>query len=104
MAQSYLTGIACALFAVTVALPGSVTAGAPAKAAVCAGCHGQDGNSVNPELYPRLSGQSARYLIMATRSYKDGTRKNDQMKVMAEMLSDDEIEDLAAFYAQQPCK
>jgi len=69
-------------------------------ARACAGCHGYDGNSLNPHI-PNLAGQSARYLIKAARDYRDGARKSQLMADPAKRLSDTMIIDLAAYYSRQ---
>jgi cytochrome c553 len=74
-----------------------------AKSAICATCHGPDGNGgVND--WPKLAGQHASYLIKQLRDYrlgaKDG-RNNSLMTGMATSLSDADILDLAAYYASQ---
>ena len=68
------------------------------KSASCAACHGADGNSTNPE-WPKLAGQGARYLAKQLRDYRSGERVNATMNGMAAGLSDEDIEDLAAYYA-----
>ena len=80
---------------------GSVEDG-QAKSAVCAACHGPDGNSVNPE-WPSLAGQHASYLVSQLQAFKSGQRQNALMSPMAMGLSEQDMQDLAAFYeAQQP--
>lgn len=69
-----------------------------AKTQVCAGCHGQDGIATNPA-YPNLAGQNAQYLVAAMKAYKDGSRTNPIMKPMVEALSEADIENIAAYYA-----
>ena len=73
------------------------------KTAVCAGCHGPAGHSVNP-MFPRLAGQHAVYLVNALKAYKSGSRSSNIMLAqMTAALSDEDIEDIAAYYAaQQP--
>lgn len=78
---------------------GSVEAG-QAKAATCGACHGMDGNSLNPE-WPNLAGQHAGYIEHQLRAFKSGERKNDLMSPMAMILSDEDMADLAAFFASQ---
>jgi len=78
---------------------GSAQAGAP-KAAVCFSCHGPDGNSQNPA-WPRLAGQNAVYIAEQLHLFKDGTRKNPVMQPMAATLSDQDIDNLAVFFAAQ---
>ena len=70
------------------------------KSASCAACHGADGNSVNPE-WPKLAGQHESYLIKQLGYFKDGERENSTMSGMVAGLSEQDIEDLAAYYASQ---
>ncbi len=69
-----------------------------AKAARCAGCHGDKGITTNTT-YPNLAGQNAGYLGKAIRDYKDGKRDHAMMKTFVSTLSDDDINDLAAYYS-----
>ncbi|MGH8303562.1 MAG: c-type cytochrome, partial [Steroidobacteraceae bacterium] len=78
---------------------GSVPAGA-AKAAVCFSCHGPDGNSQNPA-WPRLAGQNAVYIAEQLHLFKSGVRKNPVMQPMAAGLSDQDIDNVAVFFAAQ---
>jgi len=71
-----------------------------AKAAVCASCHGSDGNSLVP-MYPKLAGQSANYIIKQLKEFKDGTRKNSIMAGMAAGLSAQDRIDLASYFSAQ---
>jgi cytochrome c553 len=70
------------------------------KAALCAACHGQGGNSVNPE-WPRLAGQSAVYIAQQLRLFKAGTRNNPVMQPLVATLTDQDIDDLAVYYETQ---
>lgn len=70
------------------------------KSASCAACHGADGNSVNPQ-WPKLAGQHESYLIKQLGYFKDGERENSTMSGMVANLSEQDIEDLAAYYASQ---
>ncbi len=82
------------------AVAGDVEAG-KAKSAVCAACHGADGIAVIPG-YPNLKGQSEQYIISSIKAYKAGQRTGGLAAVMqaqASMLSDDDIANLAAYYA-----
>jgi cytochrome c553 len=75
-----------------------------AKAQPCAACHGDDGNAgVDPQ-YPKLAGQYADYLARALHEYKSGDRKNPIMMGFATTLSDEDIENLAAYYSSLPSK
>jgi cytochrome c553 len=73
-----------------------------AKAPMCAACHGPMGNSTNPE-YPILAGQTARYLYLQLRDFKEGRRSDPRMTPMATGLSREDMLDLADYFAaQQP--
>jgi cytochrome c553 len=74
------------------------------KVAMCIGCHGIPGYKATfPEVYqvPMLGGQSAKYIESALNAYKKGDRKNPSMRGIAGGLSDQDIADVAAYYAQQ---
>lgn len=70
------------------------------KSAVCAACHGMDGNSEIPE-WPKLAGQHAKYAARQTRMVRDQVRDVPEMYPMVMDLSDQDIADIAAFYAEQ---
>lgn len=76
------------------------------KAAICAACHGADGNSATPaqSQYPRLAGQYHDYLSRALHEYKSGGRKNPIMAGMAAPLNDVEIDALARYFSALPGK
>ena len=74
-----------------------------AKAAVCAACHGLDGNSVNPE-WPSLAGQHPQYIERQLHLFKNGTRQSPVMAPMAAPLSDQDMADVAAYFATQKAK
>ena len=81
---------------------GDAGAGA-AKAALCAACHGQNGLSSNP-LWPSLAGQQEQYLAKQIRAFRDGTRTDVSMQPFVANLTDQDVEDLAAYYASlSPC-
>ena len=96
------------LFALTLLL-GSFAAAANAadiaagkeKSAMCVACHGADGNSTDPQ-YPRLAGQHANYLERALLDYRSGDRKNPIMAGFVAGLTDEDIANLAAYFASQP--
>jgi len=79
---------------------GDAAAGA-GKAAVCAACHGADGKAIQPA-YPNLAGQHASYTAKQLTEYRDGDRVNVLMSGQAANLSDQDILDLAAYYASMP--
>ncbi len=79
---------------------GDPAAGQQKSDQVCAACHGPDGNSPSNQ-FPILAGQYEDYLVYALQSYRNGQRKNPVMAGMAQPLTDQEIKDLAAFFASQ---
>jgi len=83
----------------TSPVQGNVTAGKE-KAANCVACHGQDGNGPDPN-FPRLAGQHEDYLNKVLQEYRSGVRKNAIMNGMVATLSEQDLADLAAFYASQ---
>ena len=74
-----------------------------AVTAPCVGCHGRDGNSGDPKT-PRLAGLDAAYLIAAVDAYKDGSRDHSVMRDAVETLREEDVRDLAAYYAAQEPK
>ena len=78
---------------------GTVEAG-QAKSATCMACHGMDGNSANPE-WPSLAGQHSSYIVKQLKHFKAGERQNALMSPMAMILSDQDMEDLAAYFSSQ---
>jgi cytochrome c553 len=78
---------------------GSVEAG-KAKSVTCAACHGADGNSVNPS-WPNLAGQHATYIVQQLQAFKTGTRTDPLMTPQAMMLSEQDMKNLAVYYASQ---
>ncbi|NIR30287.1 MAG: cytochrome c [Gammaproteobacteria bacterium] len=77
---------------------GADVAAGKAKAAQCAACHGQDGIS-NNDMWPNLAGQKQGYLVKQLKAFRDGARSNPQMSPMAQGLSDQDIENLAAYFS-----
>ena len=68
------------------------------KSATCVACHGANGISMIP-MYPNLAGQKEQYLVLQMKAFRDGERKNMVMSPMAAGLSDEDIANLAAYYA-----
>jgi len=99
MKHQILATVSALLFAATanVAIAGDAAAG-KAKAAACGGCHGAQGVSAVPT-YPNLAGQKEAYLIKQMKAFKDGTRTDPTMNAMAKPLSDEDIANIAAYYA-----
>ncbi len=69
-----------------------------AKAVTCAACHGANGISAIP-LYPNLAGQKEAYIAQQLRNFKSGERNNAVMKGMVMALSETDMDNLAAYYA-----
>ncbi len=86
----------------TVNAGGDVEAG-KVKAAVCAGCHGADGNSPSSG-FPSLAGQHADYIAKQLADYKSGARENGIMQGQAAGLSEEDMADLGAYFASQTAK
>jgi cytochrome c553 len=84
------------------ALAGDPVAG-KAKTQVCIGCHGATGIS-NVGMYPNLAGQKEEYLVASMKAYKNGERNNPIMMPMVANLSDEDIANIAAYYASLSCK
>jgi cytochrome c553 len=68
--------------------------------ASCAHCHGTDGNSSSGQ-YPNLAGQTAEYLYLQIKAFKEGARKDPMMSPMVGILTDQDMRDLADFYSSQ---
>ena len=68
------------------------------KSAVCAMCHGKNGISIIP-IYPNLAGQKEQYLVLQLKAFRSGERVNIAMTSHAQKLSDQDIADLSAYYA-----
>jgi cytochrome c553 len=97
-----VTALGALSFGSAALAEGSAEAG-QAKSATCVACHGVDGNSVNPE-WPNLAGQHTSYLEKHLKLFRSGERQNVLMSPMAMGLSDEDIADLAAYFAAQPLK
>lgn len=98
------TSIAVALAALSGAALAQQPAASPLKnnLSMCAGCHGIPGwRTAYPTVYsvPRLGGQHADYMVAALKAYKAGERSHPGMKAIAASLSEQDMEDLAAYYA-----
>lgn len=81
---------------------GNAEAGAK-KNSMCIGCHGiPEYKTAFPVLYrvPKIAGQSEAYMVSALKAYKSGERSHPSMKAISASLSDQDMADLAAFYAK----
>lgn len=98
------TTMTIALMAAMAGLSGGVLAAGDAaagqkKSGACVSCHGADGNGATP-----LAGLEAVYLATQLQDFRSGARSSGMMNMMAAKLSDEDIADLAAYYAAQPPK
>lgn len=98
-----MTRIIATLLAVVGLQMAAWAAGNPADgkmiANACAGCHGAEGIARQP-MHPNLAGQKEKYLIWQLSAFRDGSRPSHIMNEVTKGLTDQNIEDLAAFYAQ----
>jgi cytochrome c553 len=99
--------VAAALTLASPARSQDAVAGTAAKGAMkvqmCQGCHGIEGwRTAFPEVYkvPRIAGQHEAYLVKALHEYKSGERSHPSMRAIAASLSDQDMADVAAYYAQ----
>jgi len=86
-----------AVFSFSVNAAGNADAG-KAKSATCSACHGAAGISAN-DLWPNLAGQKEGYLVKQIKAFKNGDRQDPSMAPMVGALSDQDIEDIAAYYS-----
>jgi cytochrome c553 len=105
MTRVYVTSLAlaCALSSLAPVHAGGDAAAGKQKAVICAACHGVDGNSVNP-IWPKLAGQHEVYLAKQIRAFRSGERKDPTMAPMVSILKEEDIDDVAAYYASQTPK
>lgn len=87
------------LFSTEAFARGDASAG-QAKSAICAACHGVDGNSM-VATWPKLAGQHEKYLVRQARLIKSGDRPVPEMAAITPGLSDQDIEDISAYFASQ---
>jgi len=99
MIRATLLCVLLAAAPLTLQAKGNASAGQE-KARACAACHGTTGESVDPA-FPNLAGQYASYLVQALGDYRSGARTNPVMAGLVSNLSNQDIADLAAWYASQ---
>ena len=102
--HNYVCTLSLVLFLVSaqISAAGDPSAGEQ-KILTCTVCHGPNGNSMN-SVWPNLASQHEEYTFKQLMEYKSGTRTNDQMTPMAMPLSEQDIADIAAYYASQKLK
>jgi cytochrome c553 len=94
-----LTSLLISALAPAALAQGDAAAG-QAKSALCGSCHGVDGNSPLA-MNPKLAGQGEGYLYKQLLEFKSGARQNATMAAMVMSLSDQDMQDLSAYYASQ---
>ena len=102
MAPLVVAGVLVAASAPLRAAEAGDPAAGERKTTMCQGCHGIPGyHTAFPEVYhvPRLGGQHAAYIVKALQDYKAGNRNHPSMRSIAAGLSDQDMADLAAYYA-----
>jgi len=103
MQKPYAITMAAALAGIGLALAAVPAWAGPdisEKVQACAACHGAGGNSATPEV-PILAGQTARYVYLQLRDFKEGRRKNELMSPMAKDLTKEEMLALGYYFAAQ---
>ena len=86
----------------SMSFSGDLTLGKEKAAAVCSVCHGMNGQSAsggNSALIPNITAQNKEYLIAKMKDYKSGKINHPQMSLIAQMLSDEDIENVAEWYS-----
>ena len=100
MKYLHLSLVVLLSFSGVIAHAGGDPVAGKTKAEPCAACHAADGNSVMPD-WPKLAGQSAKYLEQQLAAFKSGARKNALMAPMATGLSEQDMVDLAVYFSSQ---
>jgi cytochrome c553 len=91
---------ACLLGYASLTLAEGNAAAGQEKVAACGGCHGEDGNGAAP-IFPKLARQHAAYIVKQLHDFKTQKRVEPTMNAMAESLTDQDMQDMAAFYTTQ---
>ncbi len=104
--QNITSFLRTSLLMIVLAVPSAFAAGDPEAGAQinaqCQGCHGIiDFKAAYPKVYsvPKIGGQNYDYIVLALKAYRDGDRTNETMHAIASSLSDQDIDDLAAYYS-----
>ena len=86
-------------FTASTASAADPAAGKQKVTGMCATCHGVDGIAKVPDA-PHLAGENVEYITRQLKAFKSGERKHEQMSIIAQSLSDDDIANVAAWYSQ----
>ncbi|MDX5298908.1 MAG: cytochrome c4 [Gammaproteobacteria bacterium] len=98
--KKVIAGMVMAVSMAGLAHAGGDAATGQAKSATCAACHGADGNSMMGN-FPSLAGQGERYLVKQMQDVKSGARAIPEMTGLLDNLSQQDLEDIAAYFASQ---
>jgi cytochrome c553 len=90
--------VAAVAFAAGLASAADPAAGKKLVSGTCATCHGMDGIAKNPDA-PHLAGENIQYLLRQLKAFKSGDRKHEQMSIIAEGLSEEDMANVAAWYS-----
>ena len=101
MTRSAALLAASLLLAQTLPARAADPAAGKAKSAVCATCHGKNGIGTAPN-FPNLAGQKSLYMAQQLKLFRSGERKSEQMNIIAKPLSDQDIDNLSAYFEGLP--
>lgn len=101
--KSTLLLAAMALSLITISASAADIEAGKAKSATCAACHGGAGISPTP-IWPNLAGQKEQYLLAQLKAFKSGERNNASMSPMVANLSEEDMANIAAYYASLSCQ
>ena len=87
-----------AAFAASASYAADPAAGKKLASGMCGVCHGVDGIAKNPDA-PHLAGENVAYLMRQLKAFKSGERKHEQMSIIAQGLSDEQMANVAAWYS-----
>lgn len=86
-------------FTASTAFAADPAAGKKVAQGTCAVCHGLDGIAKNPDA-PHLAAENVEYLMRQLKAFKSGERKHEQMSIIAQGMSEEQMADVAAWYSQ----
>jgi cytochrome c553 len=96
--KKFILAVAATTLMTSTAFAAGDAAAGKAKVAMCAACHGATGVSAIPT-YPNLAGQKEAYILKQLKDFKSGARKDPTMSAMAMGLSEEDMANIAAYYA-----
>jgi cytochrome c553 len=85
-------------FSAATAFAADPAAGRKIAQGTCAVCHGLDGIAKNPDA-PHLAAENVEYLLRQLKAFKSGERKHEQMSIIAQGMSDEQMADVSAWYS-----